>query len=167
MARRSCPFFFDTGVAWTDNILVPSPRWENGVRVGDWAWGIQPGVLIGPDFPWRSVVPACLAERPRSPPKNACASARRVRDACLRENRLARAQNVLYDHHIGSDERVNWSDDDWDDLRDKPAINNFCTNFLLVVRVATFESLLESLFGSLPVTTKFSESLIASNCLSE
>ena len=49
------------------------------------------------------------------------ATARRVRDAFPWEHGLARAQNVLYAHHIGSDGRVNWSDDDWDDLWDEPA----------------------------------------------
>ena len=39
----------------------------------------------------------------------------------FREHRLARAQNLLYAHHIGGDERFNQSDDDWHDLWDEPA----------------------------------------------
>ena len=46
-------------------------------------------------------------------------------------------------------------------------INNSCANFLLVVWVSSFGLLHRSLFGSLPVTTNFSESLIASTRLSE
>ena len=47
---------------------------------------------------------------------HAHAIARRVCDACLWENFLARAQNVLYAHHIGGDELINWFNDNWDDL---------------------------------------------------
>ena len=159
--------FFDTGVDWTDNILVPSPRLGDGVMVGDWYWGTQPGFLIGADVPWRNVVPACLAYLPRSPPENVCATTRHIPDTFLQEHRLEQSQNVLYAHHIGGDERVNRSDDNWDDLWDEPADQELCVKFPLVVWVATFGLLLGSLFGSLLVTTNFSESLIASACLSE
>ena len=113
--------FFDTGVSWTDKLLVPKARWGDRVRFGYWAWGAQPGVLIGDDVLWRSVVPARPAYLPRSPPENARATACRVRDARLWEHRLAWAQNVLYAHHICGDERVNHSNDDWDDIWDEPA----------------------------------------------
>ena len=43
-------------------------------------------------------------------------------------------------------------------------INDLCVKFQLVVGVATFGSLLRSLFGSLLATTNFSESLNASTC---
>ena len=113
--------FCNTGVAWTDNLLVSEALWVEGVRVGYWAWGNQPGIIIGVDILWRGVVPACVAYLPRSSPENACATARRVRDARLWEHHLARAQNVFYDHHIGSDKQFNWLDDDWHDIWDEPA----------------------------------------------
>ena len=94
--------FYDTGVDWTDNILVPNIRWGDRVRVGDWDWGNQPGVIIRYDVPWRSVVPARTAYLPRIPPENARGTARRVCDTHLWENRLARAQKVLYAHNQGS-----------------------------------------------------------------
>ena len=57
------------------------------------------------------------------------ATARVIYDALLHDHRLARAQNILYAHHIGDDGRVNWLDDDWDDLCDKPADEQFlCKN---------------------------------------
>ena len=52
---------------------------------------------------------------------HARATGRRVRDAFLREHRLERAQNALYIHNIGVNERVNRSDDDWYDLWDERA----------------------------------------------
>ena len=115
------PLFCNTWVAWTDNILVPSPRWGNGVRVGDWDWLIQPGFLIRADVTCRSIVPARLSCLTRSPLENARATAHHICDACLRKNCLALAQNVLYTHKICDGERVNRSDDDWDDLGDEPA----------------------------------------------
>ena len=41
--------FCDTGVTWTDNLLVLKALWGDSVRVEAWAWGTQPGVLIGYD----------------------------------------------------------------------------------------------------------------------
>ena len=120
-------------------------------------------VLIGVDAPWRGVIPACLSYLTRSPPENSHTTARHVYDACLWEHRLAQAQNVLYAHNIVSDERVNRSDDDWDDLQDNRLINKLCVKFPLVVLVATFGSLI----GSHSASTNFSESLNASTCLSE
>ena len=113
--------FYGTGVAWIENILVPSPRWGDGVTYATWTVGTQSGVLIIADVPWRSVVPVRQTYLTRSPPENARATARCVRDACLWENCLGRAQNVLYAHHIGGDGQVYWSDDDWDDIWDEPA----------------------------------------------
>ena len=78
-------------------------------------------MLIGADVPWLSVVLACLAYLPRSPPENAGAAAHHVRNARLWDNRLAQAQNVLYAHHTGSDGQINRSDDDWGDFWDEPA----------------------------------------------
>ena len=43
-----------------------------------------------------------------------CTTAHIVRDTCIWEHRLARDQKVLFAYHIGGDERVNWSGDDWD-----------------------------------------------------
>ena len=84
--------FCDTGVAWTDNILFPSPRCGDRFRVGDWGWETQPGFLIGADDPWRSVVPDRPAYLPRSPPENARATVFHVCDTRLWENPLAWAQ---------------------------------------------------------------------------
>ena len=112
--------FCDTGVALTDNLLVPKARWEDVVRVGDWARGSQPVFLIGADVPWHRVSPARVACLPRSP-ENARTTARRVRDARLWEHCLVQAQNILYAHHTGGDERVHLYDDDWDYLWDEPA----------------------------------------------
>ena len=105
--------FCVTGFAWTDNLLVPKARWGYGIRVGDWDWGTRPGVLIGADVPWRGVVPDRTAYLPRSPPENTCTTVRHVREARLLENHLVRAQYFLYAHHVGSDERVNRSNDKW------------------------------------------------------
>ena len=69
---------------------------------------------------WSGSVPARAAYLPRSP-ENARANMRRIRDARLWEHHLARAKNLLHSHHIGGDERVNWSDEEWDDLWDEPA----------------------------------------------
>ena len=48
------------------------------------------------------------------------AQMRRVCDTRLQEHRLVRARNLWYTHHIGGNGRVNLSDDDWDDIWDKP-----------------------------------------------
>ena len=100
-------------MAWTENILVPSLRWGDGFTYATWALGTKYGVLITADVPWRSIFPVCLDYLPRSPPENERATTRRVRDTRLHEKRMARAQNVLYAHHIDIDGQVNWSDDDW------------------------------------------------------
>ena len=106
---------------WTENILVPSPRWGDSVTYAALALGTQSGVLIADDVLWRSAVPARPTYLPISLPENVCAAARHIHDACLRENRLARAQDVLYAHHIGVDGQVYRSDYDWVDLWEKPA----------------------------------------------
>ena len=112
--------FCDTGATWNDKLLCPSARWIHGVRDGDWAWGIQPRVRFGGvDVLCRGAVSDRAAYLLRSP-ENARATAR-VYDAHLWEHRLAHAQNLLHYNHIDGDERVNWSDDDWDDLWDEPA----------------------------------------------
>ena len=113
--------FYDDGPPWTDNFLCPSPLWGDGVRVGAWAWGIQPGGLYGGvDVPWRGAVPDCADYLPGSL-ENAHATARRVRDARLRDHRLARAQSVLYLRRILWDHLVNRTDYGWDGLWDEPA----------------------------------------------
>ena len=68
-----------------------------------------------------SVFPVCPAYLPKSPPENARVYARRVRDARLQENCLVRTQNILYAHNIGGDGQIYRSDDDWDDLWNKPS----------------------------------------------
>ena len=92
--------------------MVPSPLWGDGVNYVTWALENKSGVLIRADVLWRSIVLARPAYLPRSPLKNARATAHCVRDACLQENRLEQAQNVLYNHHIGGDGKVNRSDDE-------------------------------------------------------
>ena len=80
------------------------------------------------------VVSSLLVQIPfTEDPRIMQATARRLRNALLRENFLARVQNVLYTHHIGGDGQVNFSDDDWDDLWDELSVNNFCVNFPLVM----------------------------------
>ena len=108
-------------MAWTDNLLVTEARWVDGVRVGAWFWVTQPGVLIGANVLWSSFFPARPVNLPRSPPENTRSTVRRVCDARLWANRLARAQNVLNANHIGGDERVNQFDDYWDDIWDELA----------------------------------------------
>ena len=46
--------------------------------------------------------------------ENARATARRIRDPCLWEHRIARAQNLLDSQHIIGDDLVNRSNDNWD-----------------------------------------------------
>ena len=112
--------FSDTGVTWIDNLLCPAARWGYRVRFGVWSWGIQPGFRFSiVDVMLRGAFPARAAYLPRSP-ENVRVTARHVRDTCLWEHRLARAQNLLHSRHIGGDERVNWSDDDWGDIWDEP-----------------------------------------------
>ena len=103
-------------MTWTDNLLVSEARWGDRVRVGDWGLGTQTGFIIVTDVLWRGIIPTLLAYLPRIPPENARADAHHGLDARLWENHLKRAQNVLYAHHIGSDESVNQSDDDWNEL---------------------------------------------------
>ena len=55
-----------------------------------------------------------LAENLPQSPENARATVRHVRDVCLRENRMSRAENLLRAHHTGCDKRGYWSDDDLD-----------------------------------------------------
>ena len=113
--------FSNNGVTLTANLFCPAACWGDEVRVGAWAWGIQPGVCFGKvDVLLRGAVYARAAYLYRSP-ENARATVRRVRDAPLWEHRLARAQNLLLSPHISGDEQVNRSDDDWDDLWDEPA----------------------------------------------
>ena len=103
-----------TGVAWTENILVPNPRW--GYRCGYERWALvtrsRPR-FGGRSIPWCGAVPFHPDYVPISP-ENARARARRVRDVRLRERNLARAQNLLCDLHFGGDERGNGSDDSLD-----------------------------------------------------
>ena len=58
----------DDGPPWTDNLLCPSPIWGDGVRVGAWYWGIQPGIRFGVvSVLWRRAVPARVAYLTWSP----------------------------------------------------------------------------------------------------
>ena len=75
--------FFNTGVAWTDNLLAHKVCWGDRVRVGDLVWGTQREVIIGDNVPWRSDAPDCLVYLTRSPPENTRATVRHVHDACL------------------------------------------------------------------------------------
>ena len=59
--------FCDTGMAWTDNLLVPEACCRDRVSVGDWAWGTQSGLLIGSDVPWFGLIPAHPSYLPISP----------------------------------------------------------------------------------------------------
>ena len=104
--------FCNTGMAWTENILVSSPCWGDGVTYATLALVTQYGVLIGSDVPWCSIIPTRPAYLPRNSSENALATVCHVRDARHQENRLAQAKNVLYAHHIGGDARFNQSDDD-------------------------------------------------------
>ena len=113
MAWRSCPFC-GTGVAWTENILVPNSCW--GYRCGYGRWTLATysrprfgGIIV----PWRGTVPFRPDYVPSSP-ENARARARRIRGVCLRERRLAQAQTLLHDLHFGGDERGNGSEDSLD-----------------------------------------------------
>ena len=114
MDRHSCTFYDTTGVPWTDNILFPKLIWGYGGNYKTWALKNKSGVNFGgSSVPWRGDVPLCPAYLPRSP-LNMRATARRVCDICLQENRLARAQTLLRAHHTEGDEQGNQSDDDLD-----------------------------------------------------
>ena len=130
--------FCDIGATWTENILVPSPRWGYGVRVGHWAWGTQHGVFIGAAVPWSSVVPDRLFYLTIIPPENARATASCVCDNLLRENCLARAQmscTPITSAVIGG--LIGWLTTGMI-FGTNRMINNFCANFLLVMLVHTF-----------------------------
>ena len=107
-------------MSWTENTLVPSPCWGDGVTYSTWALGTQYGVLIAADVLWRSIVLVCPDYLPRIPLENACAAAPRVHDARLQEDCLVLDQNVLYTYYIGGDGRVYLQDYDWDDFWYKP-----------------------------------------------
>ena len=64
---------------------------------------------------------SCLCGLSSKESGNVRTTLRRVCDARLWKPRMEQAQNLLHSLHIGGDERVNWSDDDWDDLWYKPA----------------------------------------------
>ena len=107
--------FYDTnGVLWIDNILVPEFLWGDRGNYKTWALQTQSGVHFGGrSVPWRDAVPFRPDYLPRSP-VNTCTTARRVRDVCLRESRLAWAQTLSRAHHTGGDKQGNRSDQDLD-----------------------------------------------------
>ena len=114
MSRNSCNFYDTAGVPWTDNILVPEVHWGYVGNNKNWDLQTQSGVRFGGSIvPWREAVPFHAAHLPRSP-VNTRATARHVRDVCLRENRLARSQTLSRAHHTGGDKRVNQSDNNLD-----------------------------------------------------
>ena len=110
--------FYNTGVAWTGNILVPSPLWGDGGGYKRWALETR----YRPRFRVRSV-PWCGAVpfRPNyvsSSTENGRTRACRIRDVCLLERHLARDQTLLRDLHFDGDEWGNESDaslDSWVD----------------------------------------------------
>ena len=95
----------------TSCFLNRSGETEVLLKLGLWELNLE-FVLAELTSHRRGTVPFRAVYLPRSP-ENARATARRVRDVRLWEHRLTQAQHLLYDHHIGSDERVNWSDDEW------------------------------------------------------
>ena len=103
-----------TGVAWNGNILVPNPHWGDGHSYESWALSTRYRPRFGGrSVPWRGTVPF-YPDYITSSPENARARVGRIRDVCLWENRLARAQTLLRDLHLGGDERGNRSDDSLD-----------------------------------------------------
>ena len=103
-----------TGVAWTENILVPNSCWGDGC--GYKLWDLENRSrphFGGRSIPWSGAVPFCPNYVPSSP-ENSRARACRVRDVRLRERRLAWAQNLLRDIHFDGDERGNGSDNSLD-----------------------------------------------------
>ena len=61
--------FCDTGMAWTENILGPSPFWVDRVTYATWVFGTQSVVLVRYGVLWRSVVSARPFYLPKSPPE--------------------------------------------------------------------------------------------------
>ena len=106
--------FCDTGMAWTENILVPNPFWgdRSGYKRWDFATRTQPR-FGGRSVPWHGLVPFRPDYVPSSP-ENTCARARRICDIRLQENRLVWAQTLLRDLHFDGDEWGNESDDSLD-----------------------------------------------------
>ena len=99
---------------WTDSILVPGVRWGDRGNYETWALQFQSGVhLRKRSVHWLGAVPFCAAYLPKSP-VNTRATACRVRDVCLRENRLEQAQTLLRAHYTRGDERGNRSNDKLD-----------------------------------------------------
>ena len=111
--------FCNTGLAWTDNLLVPEARCGYRGTVETWTLGTQFGVHFGGvHISLHGAVLFCAVDLPRSP-ENSRATAHCVCDIHLREHRLAQAQHLLYAHHIGSDEQVNQYYDNWDSWVDQ------------------------------------------------
>ena len=49
--------FCDTGVAWTDDLLVPKDCWGDRYTVETWDLGTKSGVCYGEvDVPWRGAI---------------------------------------------------------------------------------------------------------------
>ena len=157
-----------TGVAWTENILVPNLRWGDGCGYERWALETcSRPCFVGRSAPWRGAVPFRPDYVPSSQ-ENARAKARRVCGVRLRERRLAWPQISCATSTLAATSGVMGRTTAWM----VGLMNNFCveiplvvsvSEILLVVSVAT----LGSLFGLLPSTTNFLKSFIASTCLEE
>ena len=108
------PFYDTDRVPWIENILVPELCWGDGGSYKTWALETQ----SRPCFVGRSVLwCGAVLFRPNylpSSPVNTRTIVRRVRDVCLRENRLVRDQTISRALHTGGDERGNRSNDDLD-----------------------------------------------------
>ena len=103
-----------TGVALTENILVPNSRWGEGRGYERWASTTRSRPYFrGRSVPWRGAVPFRPNYVLSSPEK-----ARPVLCVCLRERRLAQTQALLHELHLDGDERGNGSDDSLDGWND-------------------------------------------------
>ena len=121
--------FCDTGIAWTENILVPNLCWGDGRGYERWALvNCSIPRFGGRSIPWRGAVPFRPDYVPSSP-ENARARGCCVRDVRLRENCLARAQTLLRNLYFGGDGRGMGRTAAWM----VGLINNSCDEIMLVV----------------------------------
>ena len=130
-------FLCNDGHPWTDNILVPSPRWGVGGTFETWALESQPGGCYigcygGVDVPWRGAVPDRATYLPWSLEMRA--PLRTVSMKISLRNTVWRAPKVS--QIPGTPSAMSWligQIASWMIFGTNRIFNKFCGNFMVVV----------------------------------
>ena len=122
----------DTGVAWTENTVVPNPCWGDRRGYGRWDLATHSRPLLGGrSVPCRGVVPFRPDYVPSSPEMHAQGRAASVAFACRRTVwrgiKLSRATSTLAVRSGVIGRTTTWM---------VGLTNNFCVEILLVVSIA-------------------------------